>query len=110
MIRPGAQDIHLSVAALLNGPRLWRSPAAARDCGSRIRTSNPRLHANSHALRLGSATAAVRFQSVPGAEVRSFGAHLTVAVTTTGPVFSLFRSEIWDDRERRVQLHRSGLA
>jgi hypothetical protein len=74
------KGIHLSVAALLNGPRLWRSPAA------------------------------VRFQRVPGAQVRSFGAHLTVAVTTAGPVFSLFQSKSWHERERRVQLHRYGLA
>jgi hypothetical protein len=46
---------------------------------------------------------------VPGAEVRSFGAHLTLAVTTAGPVFSLSRIESWDERERGVQLHGYGL-
>jgi hypothetical protein len=45
---------------VMNGPRLWRSPAAAYDYGNRIRTSKPHLDANSNTLRLGSATAAVR--------------------------------------------------
>jgi hypothetical protein len=37
---------------------------------------------------------------VPGAEVRSFGAHLTVAVTTAGPVFSLFRNDPEEEEEK----------
>jgi hypothetical protein len=48
---------------MLNGPRLWRSPAAGCDCGNRIRMSKPHLDANSNTLRLGSAPAAVRFSS-----------------------------------------------
>jgi hypothetical protein len=54
-------------------------------------------------LRLGSATATVRFPSVPGAEVRSFGAHLTVAVTTAGPVFSLFRNGPEEEEEEEKE-------